>query len=108
MREWWNKGLDEKSLTTYNFLVKCRVPERVSGLVRVSSWQANINDMLSRIPTITATNNDGDVHNDKGMNAYFDSIDAKLTVYEIVSGARELLVVAIPNDVIVLRVLSLF
>lgn len=43
------------------------------GLVIVRSWQSNINDMLRHIPTISA----------EGLNAYFDSINSKLSAYEI-------------------------
>ena len=43
-----------------------------SGLVRVRSWRATINDMLRSIPTVSA----------ERLDVYFDTIDAKLGVYE--------------------------
>ncbi len=72
MRDWWNRGLHEKSLSTYCSLVRCSIPVRSSGLAKISSWQVNIHDMLKRIPSIST----------EGMNAYFDSIDSKIAVYE--------------------------
>jgi hypothetical protein len=53
-------------------LVRCSIPDRFSRLARVGSWQANICYMLRRIPTISTGE----------MNAYFDTIDSKLTVYK--------------------------
>ena len=86
MRGWWNRGVYVKSLSTYCFLVRCSITERFSGLALVSSWQANINNMLRSIPAVSAASDDCDDDVDdryvKGMNAYFDSIDAKLTAYE--------------------------
>jgi hypothetical protein len=69
---WWNQGVHEKSLSTYCFLVRCSIPARFSGLALVSSWQANIHDMLRRIPTVSA----------EVLNVYFDTIESKLTAYE--------------------------
>jgi hypothetical protein len=54
--------------------------------------------MLSRTPTFSI----------EGLHAYFDIIDSKLSGYENLSEATELLELAIPNDGIVLRVLSYF
>ena len=72
MRGWWNQGTHLLCLSTYCFLVRCSIPARFSGLALVSSWQANINDMLRSIPTVSVME----------LNAYFDTIDAKLTMYE--------------------------
>jgi hypothetical protein len=95
MRDWWNHGVHQRCMVTYCFLVRCGIPARFSGLALVSSWQANINDMLRGIPTVSPADvtdpdpndwhytGDGDVnHYDEGMNAYLDIIDAKLTAYE--------------------------
>ncbi len=71
MRGWRNRGIHVKSLSSYCFLVRCSIPAHFSGLALVSSWQANIYDMLRSIPTNSA----------EGMNAYFDAIDAKIHVY---------------------------
>jgi hypothetical protein len=30
MRDWWNQGVHERSLSTYSFLVKCNIPKRLS------------------------------------------------------------------------------
>jgi hypothetical protein len=73
MSDWWNRGVGKMSLRTYCFLVRCDISARFAGLALVSSWQATIHDMLRIIPTITAPDN---------MNAHFDAIDAKLTIYE--------------------------
>ena len=66
------------------------------GLVRIQSWLVNIYDMLGRISTISK----------EGLNAYLDTIDAKLSVYESLSEDPEFLGLVIPNNDIVLRVLS--
>ncbi len=95
MSGWWNQGLHEKSLTTYCFMTRCNIPERF-GLVLVESWQANIYSMLRSIPTISA----------ECLDVYFDTIDTKLTEYENLSAAPTLFELAIPNNDIVIRVLS--
>ncbi len=95
VRGWWKQGVHPKSSSTYCYLVQCSVPERLMGLALVSSWQANINDMLRSIPTIVATatddddndndNDDDDDDNnddDKDLNAYFDTINDKMSLYE--------------------------
>jgi hypothetical protein len=85
MRDWWNQGVHDKSLITYCFLVRCSIPACFWGLALVSSWQANIHEMMRRIPTIaTADNKDnhGDGDDKEGIITYFDTIDAKLTMYE--------------------------
>ncbi len=110
MRDWWNQGVHEKSLSMYCFLDRCNITARVSGLALVSSWQANINNMLRSIPTIIDNddNNNDDDNDDKNLNAYFDAINAKLTVYEYMSEAPMLLELVIQNDDIVQHVLSFF
>jgi hypothetical protein len=83
MQDWWNQRVHERCLGTYCFLVRCSIPERFSGLALVTSWQANIHEMLRSIPTVSAPDDDDDGEDgDEGMNAYFDTIDAKLTEYE--------------------------
>jgi hypothetical protein len=99
MRGWWNKGLHEKSLSMYCFLVKYGIPDRL-GLVQGRCLRANIYEMQRRIPTFA-----------RGcLNAYFDTIHSKLTLNENLIKAHGealmLLGLAIPNDDIVLRVLS--
>lgn len=84
MRYWWNNGTHEKSISTYCFLVRSDVPERL-GRVRQIKWQANIHKMLKRIPSIT----------DEHRVAYFNSIESKLTLYENLDDAPFLLELAI-------------
>ena len=72
MLDWWDQGVHEKSLSTYCFLVRCSIPGRILGVAVVSSWQATICKLLSSIPTVST----------EGLDAYFDIIDSKLTVYE--------------------------
>jgi hypothetical protein len=67
------------------------------GLVLVRSWQAIIYHMLRCI--ITTISNDA-------LNAYFDSIDSKLSDNENLSEAPKLLVLAMPNNDIVMCILS--
>ena len=71
MRAWWNNGVHEKCLSTYCFLVRFNIPERLS-LVRSTTWQTNIHGMLERIPSISPV----------GLDAHFRSIDSKLSAYE--------------------------
>jgi hypothetical protein len=68
-------------------LVGCSIPGRLSGLVGLRSWQANINDMLRSVPIVsTFTDNndeyDDDIHDhehDDELDSCFDAIDATLT-----------------------------
>ena len=98
MREWWNRGVGKKSLRAYCFLVRCDIPARFAGISKISSWQATIHDMLRIIPAIAAVDDDdnnddsddddddsdadNDNINEESMNAHFDAIDARLTMYE--------------------------
>jgi hypothetical protein len=84
MRDWWSQGVHEKSLTTYCFLVRCSIPEHL-GLVLLRSLKANIHKLLKRIPSISP----------EGSDAYFASINSKLTDYENMSEAPMLLELAI-------------
>ena len=84
MRGWWNQGVHKRSLSTYSFLVKCNIPERL-GRLQVRNWQANIFDMLRRIPTIRT----------KDVDSFFVSIDSRLSFYEILMGYPALLELAI-------------
>jgi hypothetical protein len=98
MRGWWNHGVHQRCLNTYCLLVKFNIPNRLA-LVLVQSWQANIYDMLGRIPTVST----------EGLvKSLFGSIDTKLTLYENMSEAPMLLELAIPNDDIVQRILTFF
>ena len=73
MRDWWRNGVPKESLKTYNFLVQYKVPACLL-LLGARQWQGNIHDMLRGIPSI-----DFDALDDQ-----FTTIDAKLTVYEII------------------------
>ena len=84
MRHWWTQGVHGRSLSTYCFLVKFTIPERL-GLVQVPRWRANVYDMLRRIPSIRP----------KGMNSFFVSIDSRLSFYEILKESPALLELAI-------------
>jgi hypothetical protein len=84
MRGWWNHGVSEKALSTYCFLVRCSIPQRLS-LVLIRKWQASVHGMLRRIPSIPT----------QGLNAYFHSIDSKLIFYENLKDAIALLELAI-------------
>jgi hypothetical protein len=84
MRDWWNHGVHEKSLSTYCFFARCNIPERV-GLVKARKWQFNIHEMLRRIPSISPEN----------LSAYFDFINSKLSVYESLKDVPMLLELAI-------------
>jgi hypothetical protein len=95
MRDWWNQGVHEKSLSTYCFLVQCSIPDCL-GLVLVRIWQANIHEMMGRIPTVSTD----------GLNAYFDTIDSKLAIYKDLSELPLLLELAILNNNIVLCIPS--
>ena len=71
MRDWWNHGVHEKSLSTYCFLVKFNTPQRLDSL-RLREWQINIHGMLRRIPFVSPEDTD----------TYFDSINSNVSNYE--------------------------
>ena len=54
----------------YCFLVRCSIPACFSGLEQVSSWQANIKEMLRSIQSFFATKVD------------WDDIDEFVVVYD--------------------------
>ena len=84
MQYWWNHGVHKRCPSSYCFLVRCNIPERV-GLVRVGMWQTNIHDMLGLIPFIYPG----------GVISYFDTIDSMLSNYENLKDAPTLLELAI-------------
>lgn len=98
MRNWWHQGLHKKSLSTHRFIVKCNISHRLSR-VRVRCLRDDIYNMLKHIPKLP-----------KGLSDYFDTIHSKLAAYERLIVAHKealmLLDLAIPNDKIVLHVLS--
>jgi hypothetical protein len=96
MREWWNRGVGKKSLRTYGFLVRCDILARFAGLSKISTWQANINDMLRIVPTVAA------------VDDHFDTIDDRITLYESWREVPTLLGQIIPNNDTVLKILSYF
>lgn len=78
MRDWWNHGVHAKCPSTYYFLVKRNIPQRI---VRPRKWQNNIHEMLRRFPTISS----------KCVASYFDSVDNKLSINERLEDAPMLL-----------------
>lgn len=71
IREWWNQGVHKKSLSTYCFLMKFNIPERM-GLLPVMQWQDNVHGMIRIIPTISP----------QVLGSHFDTIRSKLTFYK--------------------------
>ncbi len=92
MRDWWNHGVHEKSLSTYCFFAQYIVPERVR-LVQARKWQSNIHDMLWRIPSVSPN----------ALSAYFDSINSKLSVYKIFRDTPMLLELAIWKSTVTMQ-----
>jgi hypothetical protein len=84
IRNWWHRGVHERSLRAYSFIAQHNVPERF-GLVQIKKWKADIQDMLGRIPAISTID----------LNSYFYTIDSKLATYENLSDAPTLLELAI-------------
>jgi hypothetical protein len=84
IRDWWDNGTSERSLKTYNFLIRCKVPVRLEQLI-IGQWQANIHDMIRGIPSIGV----------RALGDYLNTIDSQLVVYE-----------TLPDDVIPLLELS--
>ena len=74
LRDWWDNGISEYSLKTYNFLVRCNVPARLSSLSDKAE-HARIRDDLKNISSVPK----GDFH----LDNYFKTIGSKLTAYEI-------------------------
>jgi hypothetical protein len=94
MRGWRNQS-DRKKFYFHLFLVNRNIPERL-GLVQVESWRASIYKMLGHVPPVSEKNR---------LDAYFDTINSKLTVYESLSEYLNLLLevanhlgVAISNE----------
>ena len=81
IRNWWNQGLHKQCFTTYCFLVRCNILERL-GFVPVQNAQANIFDMLGRVPTIRQA---------KKLDSFFASIDSRLLFYESLMHSAALL-----------------
>jgi hypothetical protein len=67
-----------------HFFVQCNIPERF-GFVQATKWQVNINEMLTRVPSIPS----------EDLSAHFDSINSKLSIYENLKDAPMLLKLAI-------------
>ena len=84
IRDWWNQGVHEKSISTYCFLVECNIPER-EGRLQPKRWRTSIHGMLKRIPLILS----------RGVDSYFDAINSKLTLYEDLEDAPAMLELAI-------------
>ena len=85
LRDWWGNGTSERSLRTFNFLVRCNIPARLAEPLIARQWQANIHDMLSGIPSV----------NFVALDDYFNTIESKLTGYEILHDAITVLELAI-------------
>ena len=51
MQDWWNHRVHEKCLSTYIFLVRFNIPQRL-GLVQSTTLQTNLHGMLERIAFI--------------------------------------------------------
>ena len=83
IRYWWKHGVTERSLETYNFLVRCNIPARLL-LLGVMRWQATIHEMLRRIPSTFMA-----------LDDYFNTIDSTLVAYESLPDALSLLELAI-------------
>jgi hypothetical protein len=72
IRDWWNNGVSKRSLTTYNFLVRCNIPARLEQLI-ARQWQASIHEMLRGIPSVDFV----------ALDDYFTTIESKLAFYEL-------------------------
>jgi hypothetical protein len=77
IRDWWNNGVSEHSLKTYNFLVRCNIPSRLEQLI-ARQWQASIHDMLRGIPLVDFVSVDF-----FALDDYFTTIESKLAFYEL-------------------------
>ena len=73
MLNWWNGGIHKKSTRTYCFFVKHKIPQRLEVLRPLNWQQADIYDMLNRIPSIS---------NICLESNYFETIHRKLQLYE--------------------------
>jgi hypothetical protein len=73
--DWWNNGSTNLSLTlkTYSFLARCNIPARL-GRLDARKWETTIHDMLKDIQSVGVD----------AVDDYFDSIDSKLTFFEVV------------------------
>jgi hypothetical protein len=83
-RVWCNHGVHEKALSTYCFLVRYSILQRL-GHVLVRRWRGNIHGMLRNISSVSTN----------GLDAYFATINSKLEEYENLSDAPMFLELAI-------------
>ena len=72
MQDWWNNRVHGRSLSTYLFLVRHRIPWRCSCISVITSSQISIYEKLRRIPNIAFN----------GMDAYFITIHLEISAYE--------------------------
>ena len=83
LRDWWDNGTSERSLRTYNFLVRRDIPARLEQLI-VRQWQANVIEMLRSIPDDLAA-----------LDGHLTAITTKLAFYEFLEYSTSLLELAI-------------
>ena len=95
LRDWMNNGDSRRTLRTYNFLIRCNVPTRLSMLT-VRGSHAKIRNMLALLPSVDLDDSlhafeDDEVNSvHDHLDHYFDIIDSKLLIYSDVISLLEL------------------
>ena len=69
---WWQSDGSVVSLATFDFLVKCNIPERL-GMIGVRKWQLDIQNLVEECSS---------VEDQDDAAIFFDTIHSKLMTYE--------------------------
>ena len=71
MSDWWNCGVTEYSISTFNLLREWNIPKRMSKLKSIK-WKESIHEMLKMIPSQSKEN----------LKPYLASIREKVYLHE--------------------------
>ena len=95
---WWNQGVSEASLRTYSFLAQRNIPARLCA-IQEHKCKENIHNMMQRIPDVLQRIPEEDwgkkKANDKVWDDNFDSIENRLSNYELVQEGAPFLELAL-------------
>ena len=69
---WWQPNSTNDSMCSFQFLVKCSIPERLNA-IGVRKWRMNIKQLVETIPSVDSDQ----------LDTHFDTIHSKLVSYEV-------------------------
>ena len=82
---WWRSQKTYRSMQSFQFLVKCTIPERLNAL-GIRKWQMKVKNLVEKISSITKQ---------VDFEAQVDTIHSKLISYERLKDATYLLEMAL-------------